>query len=259
MLNTIKDRVSNFNRDVYGKFINHVLDGHHEDELGYYQLSIETCHVAKLLSRLELDLNLNSVKKTEKPDFIIEYQNNIIGIEHEIIVDQGSRKKEGSLKQLIRNIESRYRCQNPEKKLLVNIYLNDIRFKKSESPKIQNYLYSLVDTFISSGILLENDYINHISSMKHSRLDFTCNLGAWFQKPFTASLLRHAIDKKENKYQEYVSNLGSKTQWLLIVIGSLGESSYEILSISDIDIEIQTQFDRVFIMEDFKANVYELV
>ena len=61
--------------------------------------------------------------------------------------------------------------------------------------------------------------------------------------------------KKERKIAAYKAS-GIEKQWLLIVIGSAGESSYEVEG--KIEIELKTDFDKVFILEDFKSKLYEL-
>ena len=94
--------------------------------------------------------------------------------------------------------------------------------------------------------------------MNHSRLDFTCNLGAWLQKDLDYEVLEKAIRKKEKKISDYISNSGTKEQWLLIVIGSLKESSFEIESLDSLNKPIETKFDKVFLLEDFRANLYEI-
>lgn len=45
-------------------------------------------------------------------------------------------------------------------------------------------------------------------------------------------------------------------QWLLIVLGGIGESSYVLES--DFDLTVETKFDKVFILEDFRTNLYEI-
>ena len=63
---------------------------------------------------------------------------------------------------------------------------------------------------------------------------------------------------KETKRLSYIRNTGLKEQWLLIVIGSLSQSSYELDSIFDKNFKVESGFTRIFIMEDFKAKLFEI-
>jgi len=68
-------------------------------------------------------------------------------------------------------------------------------------------------------------------------------------------LLEQAIKKKEKKISSYRENSGN-IQWLLIVIGSNGESSYNMNK--TIEVDIKTEFDKVYVLEDFNNKLYEL-
>lgn len=58
-------------------------------------------------------------------------------------------------------------------------------------------------------------------------LPLSPNVGAWWQKSITASIIEKAIARKESKIESYVRNSVPR-QWLLLVIGSLKDSSYEV-------------------------------
>jgi len=94
--------------------------------------------------------------------------------------------------------------------------------------------------------------------MPHTRLDFACNLGAWWQRYLDSETLIEAIKKKEKKIIKYAKNSGTEKQWLLIVIGSVGASSYELNSMYIPNKKIETRFSKIFLLEDFAANLYEV-
>ena len=91
--------------------------------------------------------------------------------------------------------------------------------------------------------------------MEHSQISLAPNLGGWIQKNITEELIRKAVSNKEKKISCYINNT-SLPQWLLIVIGGVGESSFEIEK--QFDISLETKFDKVYILEEFKMNLYQL-
>jgi hypothetical protein len=74
------------------------------------------------------------------------------------------------------------------------------------------------------------------------------------QKEISPDLIYKFLLKKEEKVDSYRMN-SVQTQWLILVIGSLGESSYELNR--EIEMNIQTKFDKVFIYEDLRNRLFE--
>jgi hypothetical protein len=256
MLESIKGNIGSDQVDRYHQYINQVLGKKEDDNIRFHKLVLETCHLAKFLSRY--DSSIEIVTKSENPDFIIRKDNSLVGVEHETIVNQEFKQVEGSLKRLIADVENEYRRTHPYEKRLLNIYMNDIRYSKNNKTDLIKELLEIVNHYIKTQTVLENDFIYDITMMDHSRLDFVCNLGGWWQRNLDFTSLLNAIKRKEMKITEYQKNSGCEEQWLLLVIGSLGKSSYEIDSPESLNQPFDTTFNKVFILEDFKANVYEL-
>lgn len=91
--------------------------------------------------------------------------------------------------------------------------------------------------------------------MPHSQKNISPNFGAWWQKQVTIEVILSAIAKKEAKIQKYIQN-SVATQWLLLVIGGLNDSSFELRA--GFDIELNTSFNRVYLLEDFRARLVQL-
>ena len=91
--------------------------------------------------------------------------------------------------------------------------------------------------------------------MPHSRISISGNLGSWWQKNLTIETLTKAIQKKEKLISKYKENIDKK-QWLLIVIGSNGDSSF--LIDRNIEYKVESKFDKVFILEDFNNRLFEI-
>jgi hypothetical protein len=258
MVNLIKSGTEPNNVDRYSTLIHQILDDKDESDPDFKKLSIETCHTAKFIC--QLDDTIEIVRKMEKPDFLIRYQDRSIGLEHEILVKQESKQKEGSISDLVRGLEEEFRINHPEKKLLLTVFPHPyLKFRKAEKPRISREVMILIENFINDNKLPENGFIDRLTVMPHSRLDFSCNLGGWCQSNLDENNLNTAIIKKEVKISGYKRNSGTTEQWLLIVIGGLGESSYEIETLDAFRNKTETKFDRVYLLEDFRANLYEVL
>jgi hypothetical protein len=84
-----------------------------------------------------------------------------------------------------------------------------------------------------------------MDAMPHSQKSLSPNFGAWSQNWVTKDLVQSAIEKKETKLPAYQANTGG-TQCLLIVIGSLNGSSFELQD--NIYLDKPTGFNKVFLI-----------
>ena len=91
--------------------------------------------------------------------------------------------------------------------------------------------------------------------MKHSQKNVNVNFGAYMQQHITKDLILEYIAKKEKKCSSYRQNT-ELPQWLVLVIGGTGQSSFEVNDL--FSIEIISDFDKIFLYEDFDNNLYEL-
>ncbi len=224
----------------------------------YDKKKLEICHTGKFLMLLNSGFQITEVR--EKPDFIIESSNALkVGLEHEILVDTTHKKVEGSFSDLLEVVEDLFRERHADTKLLVNIYVNTKKkISKHEKPKLVVRLLSMIEDSIFNNRFEENDLLLNIFWHKHSGLHFNCNTGAWWQQSLQPIKVLDSINNKETKRLSYIRNTGLKEQWLLIVIGSLSQSSYELDSSFDNNFKVESGFNRIFIMEDFRSRLFEI-
>lgn len=116
-------------------------------------------------------------------------------------------------------------------------------------------LTELVKHFILTGELSENSIVKEAHKMRHTKKSVNPNFGAYWQKTITKDLIIEHILKKESKVSIYRHNTGLP-QWLVLIIGSVGQSSFEVNEL--LSIELTTKFDKVFLFEDFDNKLYEL-
>lgn len=215
---------------------------------------LELCHVAKFLSFFDDKYKIE--KLNEGPDFIITSSIDKIGLEHQILVDERMKEKEGIFENIFKHAEKILNKESVKQNFLADIYVNssaEIRIN-GKNQKI-NEIVELVRSFIKTNTLTKNSIIDEIMIMPHSQISLCPNFGAWYQKDVTPDLLINAISKKEQLIDNYIRKTNLK-QWLLIVIGGLGESSYELEN--DFDVDIKSQFDKIYLMEDFHYRLYEI-
>jgi len=70
------------------------------------------------------------------------------------------------------------------------------------------------------------------------------------------SPINNYIQKKEAKFNQYREASGLERQWLLLVSG-IGSDSF---NIEDVELceEIESQFEHIYLLEDFEARVTEM-
>jgi hypothetical protein len=218
------------------------------------QKILELCQIGKLLASYYSDFDIISVQ--EKPDFLISNGQQTIGLEHELILESKSKEKEGFYQNICDKVEASLNEDSDLPNFLVNLYLKEnISLKILDKNSIIDKFSKIVKQIVLTGEMEENDYIESTLIMKHSGKSVNPNFGAYWQKSITENLILEFIAKKESKINFYRQN-SVPMQWLVLVIGSNGQSSYEVNTL--FNIHIQTKFDKVFLFEDFANKLYEL-
>lgn len=254
----MKRLYSNITFDEIGKRIGEkinfhlkVLDRYKKDDK---QKILELCQIGKLIGTYFNEFKIVDV--TEKPDFIISNGKQNIGLEHQLILDTKLKAEEGFYENICEKVETRLKEDSLLPNFLVNLYLKDnLTFKINEKDNLIEKLTELVKEFVLTGKLIPNDLVKNAYKMKHSQKKVNVNFGAYMQQQITKDLIFEYIAKKEKKYPSYRQNTGL-SQWLVLVIGGSGKSSFEVNNL--INIDIISDFDKIFLYEDFDNNLYEL-
>lgn len=242
------------NKKTLGELIDSHLEPLLTDRRKNSQKILEICHVGKFLLFFENDFEISKV--TEKPDFILTNETELVGLEHQILVDNKSKEREGFFKNIFDLAELELKKDKGLPNFLANCYIMPyVNFKISEKEELIATIVRVVKKYVLTDILDENPIIERIWKMPHSEVNISLNLGAWWQKDLTNEILTKAVKKKEKLISRYKEN-SSEKQWLLIVIGSNGESSY--LIDRNIKYNVRSDFDKVFVLEDFNNNLYEI-
>jgi hypothetical protein len=242
------------NKDFLKSIIDDFIDDLKKDKYKNHKKILELCHVAKFLTFFEDRFKIERIN--EEPDFIIFSTSERIGLEHQTLIDSGVKEKEGFIENLFKQAEKILSKEPDIQNFLANIYISpSLEIKINDKNQKIIEIVDLLKNYLNTGKLCKNDIFEDVIIMPHSQISLNPNFGAWCQKDITSELLVKAISKKERLINSYIKKTNLK-QWLLIVIGGLGESSYEY----DIrfDMNIESKFEKIFLMEDFGYKLFEI-
>ncbi|MFT6841501.1 MAG: hypothetical protein ACJASR_000262 [Psychroserpens sp.] len=218
------------------------------------QKNLELCQVGKLLGTYFPEYNI--LETRESPDFIIKNGFEKIGVEHELIIDSTLKKKEGFYENICKKVEEKLDENKNMPNFLVNcLFKSDLDYKIREKGEIINSITSIISDYVLESKFPDNKFFHSIMKMNHSRKTINANFGAHIQNPITKSHISSAIKKKELKIENYINNT-VQLQWLVLVIGSSGESSFEVDKLFEYN--ITSSFSKIFLYEDFNNRLFEL-
>lgn len=215
---------------------------------------IELCQIGKLLVTYFNEFSIKELR--ESPDFVISNGDIEIGLEHQIIVEDSAKEKEGFFETICKHVETEIATKTSLRNFAINLYFKKgVDRKLKNKPEITRILTDVVVEKVNNNQLLPNPFVEAVFLMKHNRISINANFGAYMQKHLEESDIIHAIKKKEKKVDEYRKNT-VQNQWLVMVVGQVNESSFEVRT--DFNISNDSKFDRVFVFEDFNNQLFEL-
>jgi hypothetical protein len=222
----------------------------------YEKKSDELLQVNTFLTLLPEKYEVKTVE--EPPDFIITNSSTIAGLETCIVVNPIFKSMEGAIEQLFRMAETAFSIQYPDLKFLLNIHLKNsfVAPPKYKNIEILQSINGIIFNALQTGYIVPNEIIDRISGMPHDKLSFSPNLGAWNQYKLTSDILNNAILKKERLIDTYIEASGTNEQWLLLIIGGTGKSSYDMED--EIPLNIETRFSRVYVLDIFSRPLKRL-
>lgn len=219
---------------------------------------LEVCQIGKFVYKINSEIKILEKPKPPDPDFIVEYQSKIIGLEHTRIFTEDVVNY-NKVNSLIKYSEKLYTSKFPNEKLFAQISIVDDKLEYKETEKrnlateIVEYIYNL-----SKGIN-ENkpSFISKVKMSIHSQISFSYNEKNWQGPYLTQTRLEKEIRKKERKIKNYKSsNTQISEYWLVLFIGSLSSASYQFDE--NENYETKTEFDKVFLMTDFDAEIIKI-
>lgn len=230
---------------IIGEYLNEVE--------GNEQKTRELCHIGKFI--MLLDEPVSIFKLTESPDFLLNTEQGTIGLEHLIIVDQSLKKVEGYFETIIKRVEQNLLIDSNIPNFFANCDIIPlVNYSLSDKHKIIDTVTNVFKEYILHDKYVPNPYVRNIRLQKYSSKGI--NIRSYkLGEPLTSSVIKQAIISKEKKYSQYSINCKSPI-WLLLVTGNLKSSSYNVEDIQQLNFSDESNFDRIYLLDDFKGNLY---
>lgn len=251
----------------------------------------ELINLGKFIVAKGDDVDILEVR--EEPDFVVKWQSQKVGIEIVEVIDEVARKKAQKNEWLINLIYKNFKKSFPntdiffslsfefditnitkkEKKLLQQEiefrypeFLDKSKLFKLAHPGkytkeelsqkailIANKLYRC---YIESHTNLNDDLVKLWRFNPHDELYLSLSIGYSVGSP--NDLIISNIRNKERLIEKYRTNSSTQKQYLLMVIeGSSGYSDYSFIDINML-VELDIKFDKVFLFDFFKSEIFIL-
>jgi hypothetical protein len=192
----------------------------------------------------------------EKPDFIIKYQGEMIGLEITGLYDDNIVAEINALKRIIGKCQNKLKNDRSDITGLFNIIVIPSKLK-GQLPHKENEIIEIICNYIISTYqnkeIDKPDFISDSIQSPHSILELTLGEDYWLAE-LTPEAIANSILKKENKIDNYKSSNNLNKCWLLIVIdGASSVSSFNI-KLETLPIHL-TPFDRIYIFDKLKRTI----
>jgi hypothetical protein len=197
------------------------------------------------------------VELTEEPDFILKYKDKLVGFELRRVINKQSEKI-GIQKGVLRKAEMLFKTKFPQIDLMVNIsFCDNADWDKLDLNQMKEEIAICIFNKHSNIEFEMPTYVASIRATVNTPLSFNLSGSYWVPK-LDLQDLAEVVLHKENKIEAYRRQHPEfKELWLLLVIGGASpESDYFIPD--EINLHLDTGFDRVFLLNDFKKKVYIL-
>ena len=219
---------------------------------------LEVCQIGKFAYKIDSKIRIVDKPQPPNPDFIIEFNNKSIGLEHTQILTEDAQRY-FRIKTLLDYAEQIFEQKYPNVNVhaTISVQNDEWNYSQKDKPKLAEQIADYVQwTRLEMNFELP-EKITNIRTTKHSQVSFSYKEKNWQAEYLTRERLRTEIMKKENKISGYKSSEKQLTElWLVLLIGSLSSVSYE-LNESE-NYQMGSKFDRVFLMADFDAKILRI-
>ena len=249
----LKKQIEAFKRESaeLGRVINPILD---KFELNNQEL-LEVCQIGKFAFKIDSEIRILDKPQPPNPDFIIQFNQKSIGLEHtQILTDDASRFFK--VKSLFDYAEQIFRKKYPNINVHASLSVKDDcwDYRQKDKPKLAEKVADFVHWKMCGLNFNFPDKITEIRTDKHSQVSFTYAENNWQAAYLTKERLQAEIGKKEGKISGYKKSDKKLAElWLVLLIGSLSSVSYELNE--EVNYEMESEFDRVYLMTDYDARI----
>lgn len=222
------------------------------------QETLEVCQIGKFAFKIDSDIKIVDKPKPPNPDFIIELNDKLIGLEHTQILTEDAQRY-FRVKTLLDYAEQKFEQKYPNINVhaTISVQNDEWNYSQKDKPKLAKQIADYVEW-----TRLEKDFdlpekITKIRTTRHSQVTFSYKEKNWQAEYLTRERLKTEIEKKESKISGYKRSEKQLTElWLVLLMGSLSSVSYE-LNVSE-NYQMESKFDRVYLMADFDAKILRI-
>ncbi len=249
----IKDLISNAKteREALGKIINPIISKYNLPK----KEILEVCQIGKFVYKIDSDISIAEKPNPPRPDFIIQHQSKLVGLEHTRIFTKNAENYNRT-KSIIEYSEDVYKELYPEDKVhgIISIVGDNLEYKQNQKKEVATAIANYVKCVKNKINAEKPHYIENVRTTIHSQISFTYKEQNWQSGFLTKERLEQEIRKKETRLKIYKEDETELSEyWLVLLIGSLTSASYELNE--DQNYETISEFDRVYLMADFDAKV----
>jgi ribosomal protein L23 len=209
-------------------------------------------------------------KPLEYPDFIIQFLERTVGIEHTRLINPTLKATFNSAKQLITEAETILKNRNLDYKCTVNIFINfskpvinETNFYNRKFTRKEQKQMSITIADYVQGLLLNQApekpiFIEKtvITSSQDSRIDLII-AEDYIAKEGFLELLKARVLAKEAKFDNYISATALDSCWLLVIID--GVSSFSGFDLQEVQkIQTSNKFEKIILFETFSSKIFLL-
>lgn len=252
-------------KNNYIKLINHWIHVVESSSLSLKDKKkkvIELCHYASFIISLVKTGGITNIhdvkiiKLDEEPDIQISYNGRSIGLEIKRILNKEAESV-GRLKAILRKAELIYTQTHPKRRILVNVIFEkcwDVMARHSQD-ELGAELVGYISATIEGLEIKRPSFIRSVKITQHTQtcieLAGTLNIST-----LTADRIVEEVNEKEGNLLSYkTKNPELNEMWLLMVFSGVSpESSYDDVELPSFN--FNTAFDKVFVLNDFKKEVY---
>lgn len=251
-LEDVKKLVDDFKKekDGLGKVINPIIEKY---DLPKKEV-IEVCQIGKFVYKIDSELQIIDKSKPPNPDFLIQHQSKLIGLEHTRMFTENAQAYH-KIETLIQYAQDVYSLKYDNNVLAEISILNDeLDYKQNEKKQLATEIADFVYNYKYNLKATKPDFISEIRTTSHTQISFSYREKNSSSPYLTLDKLKSEVNKKERKIDNYKQSDSSISEfWLVLLIGSLSSATYQLDESTDYRME--SLFDRVYLMTDFEAEI----